>query len=74
MEREWDNDEAKIENEFAMHTGMCAREIQALTVDDLGEDEIYVRRSWSKYMASNAVKTVKNVLLWHFLVIRLRLC
>ena len=35
--------------ELAMHTGMRAGEIQALTVDDLGEDEIYVRRSWSKY-------------------------
>lgn len=74
MELEWDNDEAKIANELAMHTGMRAREIQALTVDDLGEDEIYVRRSWSKYMASNAVKTVKNVLLWHFLVTRQKAC
>ena len=27
MEREWDNDEAKIANEFAMHTGMRAGEI-----------------------------------------------
>lgn len=45
MELEWDNDEAKIANELAMHTGMRAGEIQALTVDDLGEDEIYVRRS-----------------------------
>ena len=74
MELEWDNDEAKIANELAMHTGMRAGEIQALTVDDLGEDEIYVRRSWSKYMASNAVKTVKNVLLWHFLVTRQKAC
>lgn len=46
MELEWDNDEAKIANELAMHTGMRAGEIQALTVDDLGEDEIYVRHSW----------------------------
>ena len=68
------SDEAKIANEFAMHTGMRAGEIQALTVDDLGEDEIYVRHSWSKYMASNAVKTVKNVLLWHFLVTRQKPC
>ncbi|MBO5607755.1 MAG: tyrosine-type recombinase/integrase [Treponema sp.] len=49
MELEWDNDEAKIANELAMHTGMRAGEIQALTVDDLGNDEIFVRRSWSKY-------------------------
>lgn len=57
MELEWDNDEAKIANELAMHTGMRAREIQALTVDDLGEDEIYVRRSWSKY---DDLKCCKN--------------
>ena len=68
------SDEAKIANEFAMHTGMRAGEIQTLTVDDLGEDEIYVRRSWSKDMASNAVKTVKNVMLWPSPVIRLKLC
>ena len=37
MEPDWNNDEAKIANELAMHTGMRAGEIQALTVDDLGE-------------------------------------
>ena len=57
MELEWDNDEAKIANELAMHTGMRAGEIQALTVDDLGEDEIHVRRSWSKY---DGLKCCKN--------------
>lgn len=57
MELDWDNDEAKIANELAMHTGMRAGEIQALTVDDLGEDEIYVRRSWSKY---DGLKCCKN--------------
>lgn len=57
MKLEWDNDEAKIANELAMHTGMRAGEIQALTVDDLGEDEIYVRRSWSKY---DGLKCCKN--------------
>ena len=40
-----------------MHTGMRAGEIQALTVDDLEEDEIYVRRSWSKY---DGLKCCKN--------------
>lgn len=40
-----------------MHTGMRAGEIQALTVDDLGEDEIYVRHSWSKY---DGLKCCKN--------------
>ena len=49
-------------NERAMHTGMRAGEIQALTVDDLGEDEIYVRRSCLNTMASNVVKTAKNAL------------
>ena len=44
-------------NERAMHTEMRAGEIQALTVDDLGEDEIYVRRSWSKY---DGLKCCKN--------------
>ena len=40
-----------------MHTGMRAGEIQTLTVDDLGEDEIYVRSSWSKY---DGLKCCKN--------------
>jgi len=44
-------------NERAMHTGMRAGEIRALTVDDLGNDEIYVRRSWSKY---DGLKCCKN--------------
>lgn len=57
MELEWDNDEAKIANELAMHTGMRAGEIQALTIDDLGDDEIYVRKSWSKY---DGLKCCKN--------------
>lgn len=57
MELEWDNDEAKITNELAMQTGMRAGEIQALKIDDLGEDEIYVRRSWSKY---DGLKCCKN--------------
>lgn len=57
MELDWDNDEAKIANELAMHTGMRAGEIQALTVEDLGVDEIYVRRSWSKY---DGLKCCKN--------------
>ena len=57
MEMEWDNDEAKIANELARHTGMRAGEIQALTVDDLGNDEIFVRSSWSKY---DGLKCCKN--------------
>ena len=57
MELDWDNDEAKIANELAMHTGMRAGEIQALTIDDLGDDEIYVRKSWSKY---DGLKCCKN--------------
>ena len=57
MEIEWDNDEAEIANELAMHTGMRTGEIQALTVDDLGNDEIFVRRSWSKY---DGLKCCKN--------------
>ena len=44
-------------SERAMHTGMRAGEIQALTVDDLGEDGIYVRRSWPKY---DGLKCCKN--------------
>lgn len=57
MEADWDNDEAKIANELAMHTGMRAGEIQALTLDELGNDEIFVRKSWSKY---DGIKCCKN--------------
>ena len=57
MQLDWDNDEAKLANELAMHTGMRAGEIQALTVEDLCEDKIYVRKSWSKY---EGLKCCKN--------------
>lgn len=57
MEIEQDNDEAEIANELAMHTEMRTGEIQVLTVDDLGNDEIFVRRSWSKY---DGLKCCKN--------------
>lgn len=57
MEADWDNDKAKIANELAMHTGMRAGEILALTLDDLGDDEVYVTKSWSHY---DGLKCCKN--------------
>lgn len=75
MELEWDNDEAKIANELAMHTGMRAGEIQALTIYDLGDDEIYVRKSWSKY---DGLKCCKNgeeraIPIYHQLYLKLKM-
>lgn len=54
---EWDNDAAKLANMLAMCTGMRAGEIQALRMEDIGADRIYVRHSWSKY---EGLKSCKN--------------
>ena len=60
MELEWDNDEAKIANELAMHTGMRAGEIVALRDVDIGENCIYLQHSWSNYDGLKSTKSGKS--------------
>ena len=54
---EWTNEYSRIASMLAMCTGMRCGEIQALTKDDLGEDCIYVRHSWSE---KDGLKCTKN--------------
>jgi integrase len=53
----WKDDRAKLANMLAMVTGMRAGEIQALRVQDLGKDCLYVRSSWNPF---DKLKTTKN--------------
>jgi integrase len=54
---EWKNDRAKLGNMLASVTGMRCGEIQALRLQDLGQDCLYVSGSWNKY---DDLKTTKN--------------
>ena len=53
----WDNEFSKLASMLAMCTGMRAGEILALTLDDLGEDCIYIRHSFSLI---DGLKCTKN--------------
>ena len=53
----WKDDRAKLANMLASVTGMRCGEIQALRLQDLGSDCIYVRASWNK---QDGLKLPKN--------------
>lgn len=53
----WDNQIARLASMLAMCTGMRCGEIQALTLDDLGDNCIYVRHS---YNLKDGMKSTKN--------------
>ncbi len=57
FEVDWENDSAKLANKVAMYTGMRAGEIAGLRKGDIGDDEIFVDHSWSRY---DGLKTCKN--------------
>lgn len=54
---EWGNNMARLASMLSMCTGMRCGEILALTVDDLGENCIYVRHS---YNMKDGLKSTKN--------------
>ncbi len=54
---QWENDSARLANELAFCTGMRQGEIAALRLEDIGEDRIFIRHSWSKY---DGLKCCKN--------------
>ena len=56
--QEWDSPYSKLANLTAMMTGMRAGEIQALRMEDIGKDRIYVRHSWGR--GKEGLKTPKN--------------
>lgn len=54
---EWDNSTAKLACLIACYTGMRSGEILALRMQDIGDDRIYIRHSWSMY---EGLKSPKN--------------
>lgn len=73
---DWENDAAKLANDLARHTGMRAGEIAGLRKGDIGNDELLVNHSWSKY---DGLKSCKNgegrwipIPIPHYLCLQLR--
>ncbi len=56
---EWISEYSRLANLTAMCTGMRAGEIQALMIQDIGIDRIYVRHSWERG-SYGGLKTPKN--------------
>jgi integrase len=54
---EWKDKRAKLANETAAVTGMRAGEIQALQIQDIGADCLYVRHGWNRI---DGLKGTKN--------------
>lgn len=54
---EWNDGRAKLANMLAMCTGLRAGEIQALRLQDLGIDRLYIRHSWG---LKEGLKSTKN--------------
>jgi len=55
---EWKTEYSRLANLTAMCTGMRAGEIQALRLEDIGVDRLYVRHAWDR--GENCLKTPKN--------------
>ncbi|MFP4010634.1 MAG: tyrosine-type recombinase/integrase, partial [Spirochaetaceae bacterium] len=53
----WPDERARVGNLVAMTTGLRAGEIVALRVEDIGEDRLWVRHSWS---FADGLKAPKN--------------
>ena len=56
----WEDERAKIANYLALSTGMRSGEIQALQVQDLGDDRLYVRHSYNVVDRLKTTKTGKE--------------
>ena len=53
----WKDESYKLANILAMYTGMRIGEIQALQIQDIGRDRIFVRHSWARI---DGLKSPKN--------------
>ncbi len=54
---EWNDKRAKLANMLSMCTGLRAGEIQALQMQDLGQDRLYIKHSWNM---QDGLKCTKN--------------
>ncbi|MCR4733558.1 MAG: site-specific integrase [Treponema sp.] len=54
---EWNDNRAKLANMLSMCTGLRAGEIQALRLQDLGVDRLYIKHSWN---FQDGLKSTKN--------------
>lgn len=57
FDSEWRDNDSKLANLVAFATGMRASEIRALRLEDIGEDRLYVRHSYSEV---DGLKCCKN--------------
>lgn len=57
FEVQWKSEQSRLANLIAMCTGMRIGEIQALQIQDIGDDRIYVRHNWAR---SDGLKCPKN--------------
>ena len=53
----WKDERAKVANLLAATTGMRAGEIQALRIQDIGDDRLYIRHSWNSLDGLKTTKT-----------------
>ena len=53
----WDDERSRVGNLVAMTTGLRAGEVLALRVQDIGEDRLHVRHSWSNEDGLKSTKT-----------------
>jgi integrase len=60
FEVEWRGDRERVASALAMTSGLRAGEILALKKEDIGEDRIYVRHSWSVGDGLKGTKTSKE--------------
>lgn len=54
---DWKNKTYMLANLTAMFTGMRIGEVQALQIQDIGKDRIYIRHNWARF---DGLKTPKN--------------
>lgn len=57
---EWNDERAKLGSKLSMTSGLRSGEILALRREDIGEDRIYVRHSWSVEDGLKGTKTSKE--------------
>lgn len=57
---EWNDERAKLGSKLSMTSGLRSGEILALRREDIGEDRIYVRHSWSVKDGLKGTKTSKE--------------
>jgi integrase len=57
---QWKDERVRLANMLAMVIGMRAGEIQALRVQDLGRDCLYIKHSWNRLDGLKTTKTNEN--------------